>query len=413
MTFKNKLFYGHWLVLAGFITTTVNWGVGFYAFSVLNTYIGDEFGWSRGTVMAAFTIFIMAGAVISPFVGRLADKHGPRQILFIGAISMALSLFLLSRISAVWNYYLLYLLLGVAYVLMGIIPLSILVSNWFYRLRGTMQGLAFTGIGFGGLALAPVVGNYLIPNIGWRSSYLVMALLLLAVMLSLILFVVRNHPYQKGLHPYGQEAAEVPDDAASAIEKETGLSLKEALGTPAFWIVGFTSAIYGMGTTAGLQNQVSILTRQGFTAASAVNAIGIIGLFSAMGKFFFGFICDRIDPKYAAAITYALMASSLIIMVQASTMVHLWLYAVIQGVAQGGWAPNLAMLTLRYFGTKHYGTVLGTIHLLFFLGTSIGPMIAGFIYDQTGSYHPILVVLAVLNLVSIPIIVIIRRPRNL
>ena len=108
MTIKNKLFYGHWIVLVGFLTTTLNWGVGFYGFSVLNTSIGDAFGWSRSTVMAAFTIFIMSGAVISPFVGRLADKHGPRRVLFLGVITMSLSLLLLSRITAVWDYYLLF-----------------------------------------------------------------------------------------------------------------------------------------------------------------------------------------------------------------------------------------------------------------------------------------------------------------
>ncbi|MFC1990667.1 MFS transporter [Chloroflexota bacterium] len=413
MAIKNKLFYGYWLVLVGFITTTLNWGVGFYGFSVLNTAIGDEFGWSRSTVMAAFTIFVMAGAVISPLVGRLADRRGPRQVLFLGLITMSLALVLLSKISSVWNYYLLYLLLGVGSVLMGIIPLSMLISNWFYRLRGTMQGLAFAGIGFGGLALSPVVGNYLIPNIGWRNTYLAMALLVLAIMLLLILFVVRNHPHQRGLQPYGKEKAEASSVGTIEINAETGLSFKEALGTPTFWVVGVTSSLYGLSSTAGLQNQVSVLTGQGFTATSAVNAIGVIGLFSAVGKFLFGFLCDRIDPKYSAAIMYGLMTCSLIIMVEARSMTQLWLYAVLQGLAQGGWAPTLAMLTLRYFGTKHYGTVLGTVHLIFFIGTSIGPMIAGFVYDQIGSYRPVLLALAAVNLISIPFISFIRKPRNL
>lgn len=412
MTIKNRFFYGYWIVLAGFATLTLSCGLSFYGFTVLNKPIADEFGWSRGEVTAAFFVFMLAMAIVSPIVGQLTDKRGPRQVLLLGTIVMLLGLVLLSRTSAIWNYYLLHLCLGIGFVLLGPIPISIIVSNWFHRLRGTMQGLAFTGIGVGGLALAPLIGNYLIPNLGWRSTYLVMALLLLVTVLPLIFFVVRNHPQQKGLLSYGQERTEVLGNNSVKIEAAHGLSLKQALGTTTFWIVVLTSAAYGLSQTGALQNQVSILTEQEFTATSAVTAIGIVGLFSAVGKFLFGFLCDRIDPKYAAAIAYALIAFSLVTMTQARSMPFLWLYAALMGLGQGGWAPNLAMLAGNYFGLKHYGAILGTIHLIFFMGEAVGPMVLGFSYDQTGSYHLILMVCVGLCLASIPLIAIIRKPQN-
>jgi len=306
---------------------------------------------------------------------------------------------------------LLHLCLGLGHVLLGTIPLSIILSNWFYRLRGTMQGLAFTGIGLGGILLAAPIGNYLIPNLGWRNAYLVIALFLLFTMLLLLFFVVKNHPRQKGLRPYGQEATEVADDYGSKTRGTTSLNRKEAIGTLTFWIIALTSMVYGMSLTAALQNQVSILTEQGFTATNAVVAIGIVGLGSATGKFIFGYLCDRINPKYAAAISYALTASSLIIMIQARSMAHLWLFAVIHGLGHGGWAPNLAMLAVSYFGLKHYGAVLGAMHLLYMTGLAIGPVIAGFAYDQTGSYRLVLIVFAVLCFVSVPLISLIRKPK--
>jgi len=412
VTIKNRFFYGYWIVLAGFATLTVSTGLAFYGFSVLNKPIADEFGWSRGEVTAAFFAFMMAMAIVSPLVGQLTDKRGPRQILILGAIVMPLALVLLSKTSALWNYYLLHLWLGIGYVLLGPVPISIIVSNWFYRWRGTMQGLAFTGIGFGGLALAPLIGNYLIPNLGWRSTYLVMALLLLVTILPLTFFVVRDQPRQKGFLPHGLEAAEAVADNSPKIEAASGLSLKQVVGTSAFWLVVLTSAAYGMSQTGALQNQVSILTEQTFTTSSAVFAIGIVGLFSAVGKFLFGWLCDHIDPKYAAAIAYFLIALSLVTMIQARSMAYLWLYAVLMGLGQGGWAPNLAMLAGNYFGLKHYGAVLGAIHLIFFAGEAVGPMIIGFAYDYTGSYRLILTVLVGLCLASIPLIAIIRKPQN-
>lgn len=395
-----------------FLITALNAGLGFYGFSVLNKPIADEFGWSRGEVTAAFFVFLMVVAAGSPIVGRLVDKRGARQLLFFGTIAMSLALFLLSRTSAIWNFYLLHLCLGIGFVFLGTVPISILLSSWFYRSRGTIQGLAFTGIGIGGLTMAPLIGNYLIPNLGWRNAYLVMAFLLLVITLPLLFFVVKNHPRQNGLHPYGQEVAEVPDDYSSKTKGITGLSLKEAMGTLTFWIIVPTSAVYGMSATAAMQNQVSILTEQGFTATSAVAAIGAIGLFSAVGKFLFGYLCDRIGPKYATAISYALTAFSLVTMTQARSMAHLWLYVVLSGLGQGGWAPNLAMLALHYFGLKHYGTVLGAIHLIFWVGAAVGPMIAGFAYDQTGSYRLILWVIAGLCFVSIPLITVIRKSKS-
>ena len=411
MIIQKKFFYGYWIVLAGLITLTLTSGFAFFGFSVFNKTIADEFGWSRGEVTAAFSVFMLTVAILSPIVGRLTDRHGPRHVLFLGTTVMSLTLFLLSRTSAIWNYYLLHLCLGIGNVLLGTIPVSIILTNWFSQLRGTMQGLAFTGIGLGGIVLAAPIGNYLIPNLGWRSSYLVMALFLLVTMFPLIFFVVKDHPYQKGLRPYGQELAAVAEAHSSKTKGTTGLSLKETLQGPTFWIIGLTSAVYGLSLTAAVQNQVSILTEQGFTATSAVAAIGIVGLGSAVGKFLFGFLCDRIDSKYAAAISYILTASSLIIMIQARSMAHLWLFAVLHGLGHGGWAPNLAMLAASYFGLKHYGAVLGAIHLLYMAGVAIGPMIAGFAYDQIGSYHLVLMVLAGLCFVSAPLIAAIRKPK--
>lgn len=411
MIIRNRFFYGYWIVLVGFVTLTLTSGLIFYGFSVMNNPIADEFGWSRGEVTVAFFAFLMTAAIFSPLVGRLTDKRGPRQVLFLGTLVVSLSLVLLSRASALWNFSLLHLGIGIGYALLGPIPLSIIVSNWFYRLRGSMQGLAFTGIGFGGLALAPLIGNYIIPSLGWRSAYLVIAFLFLVTMLPLVFFVVKDHPHQKGFRPYGQQTAEVPDDNGSKTKAATGLSLKEALKTLAFWLVVVTFAVYGVGITSGLQNQVSILSEQGFTATNAVAAIGIVGLFSAVGKFLFGYLCDRINPKYAVAISYVLIAFSLVIMIQAHSMTHLWLYAVLMGLGQGGWAPNLAMLTASYFGRKHYGSVLGAFYVSFFAGSAAGPMIAGFAYDQVGSYHLVLLVIAVLCLISVPVITVIRKPK--
>lgn len=404
-----RFFYGYWIVVAGFITLALSAGFAYYGFSVMNTPVADEFGWSRGQVTLGFTCLAVAMAVASPIAGRLTDNRGPRLVLIIGTIVMSLSLVLLSRTTALWNYCLLHLGLGAAMTLLGAVPISVIISNWFHRLRGTMQGLAFIGMGFGGFVFGPLIGNYLIPNVGWRSAYSAMALISLVIMVLVILLLVRNHPQEKGLTPYGAEAARIAHDPGAGARKTPGLNLREVLGMPAFWLIALTSAVYGAGLTGGLQNQVSILTGQGFTAGHATLAVSIIGLSSAASKFGFGYLCDRIDPKYTTAIAYAFTALSLAALVLARSMHHLWLYGICLGVAMGGWAPNMAMLAGSYFGLKQYGAILGTIHLIFMLGEAVGPVVVGLAYDRTGTYHPILIIISVLCAACIPLIIIIRK----
>ena len=99
MTIKNRFFYGYWIVLAGFAIMTLSSGLAFYGFSVLNKPIADDLGWSRGEVTAAFFAFMLAMAIVSPIVGQLTDRRGPRQVLFLGIIVMSLALILLSKTS--------------------------------------------------------------------------------------------------------------------------------------------------------------------------------------------------------------------------------------------------------------------------------------------------------------------------
>jgi len=410
-----RFFYGYWIVLAGFVTLALSSGLTYYGFSVMNTSVANEFGWSRGEVTLGFTCFGVAMAVISPLVGRLTDKRGPRQVLIIGTIVLSLSLILLSRISSLWSYCLLNWGLGMAMTLLGAVPISVIISNWFHRRRGTMQGISFVGLGFGGFVSGPLIGNYLIPNLGWRNTYAVTALLSVVIMTLVILFLVRNHPREKGLSPYGAEASAIADDQRPEAGKTLGLSLKETLGMSAFWLIALTSAVYGVGVTGGLQNLVSILTAKpeftaGHAASAAAFAVGIVGLSSAVGKFVFGYLCDRVDPKYTTAAAYAFTGLSFTVLVLAHSMYHLWLYGITLGLGLGGWAPNTATLAANYFGMKQYGSILGTVHLAFMLGEAIGPAVVGRVYDQAGTYHTILITLSILCAAAIPLIIIIRKP---
>ncbi|MFC1994998.1 MFS transporter [Chloroflexota bacterium] len=409
MKAKTGFYYGFWIVLVGFVINALSGGMGYYGFSVFNKPIGDEFHWSRSAVTAGYLVYSVSVAAFSPVVGRLTDRHGPRRVLLLGTVTLSVSLLLLSRISDLWNFYLLYLLLGIAIALVGAIPVNVSISHWFHRRVGTVQGLSLTGRGLGGLIMAPLLGSILIPDFGWRGAFLLAAPLMIVIMLPLLLLVLKDRPEQKGLLPYGQSADPSRPEGSSGTPV-TGLSLREATRLPVFWIITLTMFAYGMCQTGALQNQVSILSTQGIALSEAVAAIGLVGLFSGVGKFTFGWLCDRTDPKYAAAISYLLIASALVSLALGSSMTSVWIYAILLGLGQGGWAPNLAMLSAKYFGLKHYGAVLGAMHFIFLSGEAVGPLLAGFSYDLTGSYQTILLVFIGVCLAAAPIMVTSRKP---
>ena len=410
MNTTKKFFYGYWVVLSGFLVTTLSAGILYYGYVVMNKIIADDLGWSRAEVTMAFFIFMWGMAFSSPLVGRLCDRIGPRKVILAGAVISVISLALISQTQELWHFCVLHIFLGAGSVFTGPVPVSALIAQWFEKRRGTMQGLALGGIGFGGLAMGPLMGNFLSVAYGWRPTYIIVAVLMLIIMVPLAIFVIRDYPRQKGLLPYGQGGPSTQKNInIKAIPLES-LNLRQALVTGAFWLIVITSVFYCFSYAAALNNQVSIFVWKGFNSASAITAVGVVGLFSTGGKFLFGWLCDRIEPKYSAAIAYALMAISLIVMAQASNMPQLWIYAVLVGVAQGGWAPNLAMLTVRYFGIRHFGTILGTIYFLFFAGQSLGPVAVGAVFDKTGDYIPMIFIMAAMCVISIPLIMITRNP---
>jgi MFS family permease len=405
-----NFFYGYWVVLSGFLITTLSSGIIYYGYVVMNKTIADDLSWSRAEVTMAFLVFMLGMAFSSPLVGRLCDRIGPRKVIISGAIISAISLALVSQTQALWHYYILHFLLGFGSVFTGPVPVSTLIAQWFEKRRGTMQGLALGGIGFGGLVMGPLMGNFLGVEYGWRATYIIVAIILLVIMVPLALFVIRNFPSEKGLEPYGRGEPVIKRNIKFKPPPLISLNLREALVTSTFWLIAITSVFYCFSYAGALSNQVSIFVWKDFSSASAIASVAVIGLFSTIGKFLFGYLCDRIDPKYSAAIAYAILAGSLLMMAAATTMPHLWIYAVLIGIGQGGWAPNLAMLTIRYFGIRHFGTILGTIYFIFFAGQSLGPVVVGATYDNTGTYIPVILIMAAICIISIPLIMIIRTP---
>jgi MFS family permease len=193
----------------------------------------------------------MGGA--SPLVGRLIDRQGARRVILVGAVAAGAGFVLLGRIDSLWQFYIIYTIIGAGIAAIGNVPSTAIVSNWFRKRRGTAIGIMSSGIGAGGLAISPLVGSYLIPTFGWRDSYLALAVITWVVIIPLALFVIRTKPAEMGLYPDGA-GAPAPDKKRTAKSDGNSISPRKALALSAFWLLAisfFTGQFSSGGVTAG------------------------------------------------------------------------------------------------------------------------------------------------------------------
>lgn len=411
---KPKVFYGYWIVAATFFCLFIHSGCWFYAFSLFVRPLQAEFDWGRGEIMVALTISFLVMGVTSPFVGRLVDRYGARKVITIGSFIAGLGFILLSLMNNLWYFYGGHIIIAVGMAAMGIVVATAVVSNWFKKRRGTAIGIMAAGIGAGGLALAPLIGGYLIPNFGWSTSYLASALLTW-ILIPLALLVIRTKPADMGLYPDGIEAPEAATEAKASLPAYEGLNLRRALATPAFWLIAVSFLTNGFSQVGIFHNQVPHLEDIGFPVVTAATALGVLGLGSLIGKFSFGWLCDQMQAKYAWCISLGLQLAGTIMLTSmrpASPPAILWLYVIVMGLGIGGWLPTLSMLISTNFGLVSYGAIFGMMALAQSIGAAAGSLMAGYMYDSMGTYHWAFIIFLALYVVAIPTALVIRRPKS-
>jgi len=149
---------------------------------------------------------------------------------------------------------------------------------------------------------------------------------------------------------------------------------------------------------------------------TTATALGTVGLMSAVGKFGFGWLCDRIPPKYACSIGLGLQAMGIITLMNVeptSPEAMIWLYAIVIGLGAGSWLPTMSMLTSTSFGLASYGVIFGIVDLARSIGVATGPLMAGYLYDITSSYRWAFAIFLALNVIALPAILVLRRPKSI
>jgi MFS family permease len=321
---------------------------------------------------------IFAG-FFSIIVGRLNDRFGPRILIMLTGCA-GLGLILMSELSSIWQLYLFYsFFLGIGVSAVDIIPLSTLM-RWFVRRRGIMTGITKMGTGLGQFAI-PLLANMFILEYGWQSSYLIIGISMLILLIASGL-PLRREPGSMGLLPDGDEESQSINPAFS----QTGFSLRVALRTRQFWTLCLAYLITMFCLFIVTVHIIPHATDIGLSPTAATGVLSTIGATSILGRFLTGIAIDRTGNRLTMVLCYILLISSFLWLQVATEQWMFFLFAVVYAFAHGGLYTTISPVVAEYFGLRAHGSLFGILFFCSTLGGAIGPVVAGHIFDTTESY---------------------------
>jgi len=377
---SNPVFFGWWMVLAAFMNLFFGVGLVFYGLPVFYTSLVDSLHFTRSQVAQGLFLGFVIFAPGFVLMGALLDRIGPRRVLRVGVLLIALPLVLMGGVKHLWEYYLLCVVEVVGYVLAGPISNQVLVSNWFRAKRGQAMGYAYVGLGLGGV-VAPVLAAHLIGTLGWRRAFVVIGILIGVTLLPISHWLTRNAPEDMGLTPDGAP----PLAAVSATEPVSGLGA--AVRTANFWLIlgGSTLTIGAIGTV--IQQFVLFLRDTGYSTLQASHVSSGLLFAGLAGRIVVGYIVDRYNKKNVMALFYLLLAVAIPLLFLARHQEALWVFAAVFGFAMGADYLLIPLVTAECFGLRNLGKLLSLIIMADSLGQFFGPVLAGRIFEATHSYN--------------------------
>jgi len=378
---RPSIFYGYIVVIAAFIMRFA-WGGAFQSYGVFFKPLSTEFGWTRATTSGALSLFMLLAGAFTILAGRLIDRFGPRLLMTICGLFLGLGFLLMSQISAVWQLYLFYAMpIAIGFGGTGDAPTVSLVMRWFVKRRALMSGIVAAGVGIGTTILVPLISRF-ISAYGWRTSYVILATVALVLIMFPAQFLKRD-PSQVGQLPYG--AGEVK--AGGLPPEVRGFTLREAARTGQFWMLcGLQFCTFFGMVVVGI-HIIPHATDLGISLASAANILAIRGGLAIPGNIIIGGVADRFGRKPILISCYVLTTATLFWLVVAQELWMFYLIAGVLGFFTAGARILVYPITAEVFGLSSIGVILGSTLYAGIVGGSIGPTLAGKIFDETNSYQ--------------------------
>lgn len=365
-----------WSVVAGlFVVLLVLIGGGFLTFTVFFQPLVKTFGWDHAQTSLLVTILLVVMAIVSPLSGWLFERLPAQAVIGGGAVAVAAGFVIASRATSYAPMVVAFVVIGLGLGFSTLVPAQVVTASWFEDdRRATAIGVVMSGTALGGvvmiLAAAQAVSAW-----GWRTAYLLLAAPVILIVLPVTLAKVRIRRRAPQEHGTGEATQSLP-----------GLDIGEAIGTRSFWLMMLIYFANGFAVAITLAHIVPILLSQGFKfgpAAWVVEEYQVIGI---AGSTLMGLLGDRIGGRAALSVCFMTTAISFLALAGATHLFWQIIFVISFGLSAAGPVSLMAILLIQTLGLKRFGFYSGLGNFLYTLGLAIGPLVAGHIFDVTGSY---------------------------
>jgi MFS family permease len=395
---KKEIFYGYKIVGASFIIQGICYG-GTFTYGVFFSEFQSEFGWSRAMISGASSLSFLMGGALGILAGRVNDKIGPMALTVGTSLVFGLGYFLLSWLQSPWQLYLIYgLFVAVGFGSFDVITLST-ISRWFIRRRGIMSGIVKMGTGSGQIVL-PFFAAALISSYGWRHAYFIIGILFMVLLVAVGL-VMRHSPSELGLRP-DNERSDPSSDGSNA--GDSGLLLKSVIRMRRFWAINLAEFTSFFCLLTIVVHIVPHAIDLGVPTKTSAGIMSVIGGVSILGRFVMGAAHDRIAGRRSLLICFFVLFCSLMWLQIAREAWMLFTFAIIYGFAHGGLFTVISPTVAELFGTRSHGVLFGIILFSGNCAGAIGPILAGHIFDVTGSYRHAFLLLSIVSLLGLVLV---------
>jgi MFS family permease len=411
---KTPFYYG-WLVLA--IS-----GVGTFAASGLTqvvlggvqVYITDDTGWEDGSLAFASTLGTWGSGIAAPFIGRLADRYGPRWLMPGGLVIAGVCYFVLSGGDSVWQFYAGFVIgrMMVNSTLIGLVPRTATVN--FFRRRRNMALATVSIFRPAAGAINIQIISLLAVHQGWRAAYRYMGVLSLLLVLPMML-LMRRRPEDIGLLPDGANPEDVQTVVGSArpqsLTQEFSWTAREAIGTRAFWLLASITFLGTMASSATGFSMVPYLVEDAGLSIAAAAGVLSLGTFLAVANLVWGYLADRITPRRCLTIMMVGAGVMTAFLISVDSVGEALVFAVIWGVFSGGLGSLENMVLAEYFGRGSFGTILGYFSPMQMIALGLGPALASTVRSVAGSYDILYAAMVAAYLISAVLMYVARPPQ--
>ena len=400
------MFYGWWLAGVAALVMIVGTVPFFQGMTAWFVVLEHQFGWSRTQMSGAFSLTRVEGSIMGPVGGYLIDRLGPRRMVLIGLLILGSGFLLWSRITNIWQFYLVFVVMSTGAGLGTWLPMMTVLNNWFIRRRSTAMALAMEGFSVGGVLLIPLLTWAIDPEFpgrpGWRATAAGIGLLIMLLAFP-ISRLVRNRPEDYGQHPDGLillRGAEGVAEATEAPASQFDYTWQEAIRTRSFWLITMGHACSSTVVITMMVHLGPMLDDRGFSLQMVgwvvSTYLAVAAVFTLVG----GYVGDRLPIRLALFGFSAIQSMAVFVLLFADSTLLVLLFAVLLGIGFGGRNPLTTAIRGAYFGRKAFASITGISMVPMNVLLLAAPLFAGIMFDLQGTYMVPFTVVAVVSLIG-------------